>query len=65
MYKKSYYNLKLGLGCNLDKSLREEREVVQLVKHKEYRIVSMLYIPVVYEKGVGNTWGETSHSTWR
>ena len=57
MYKGSCYDLRLGSDCNLGKSLREERGVVQLVKHKEYRIVSMLYIPVVHEEGVGNTWG--------
>ena len=59
-----YYDLRLGSGCNLGKDLREERGIDQLVKHKEYRIVSTLYILVVYEESIGNTWGEMSHNTW-
>jgi len=39
---KECYNLRLGSGCNLGEDLREERGLVQLVKHKEYRILSML-----------------------
>jgi len=35
-------DLKLGSGYNLGKDLREERGLIQLVKHKEYRIVSIL-----------------------
>ena len=49
------YNLRLGSGCNLGKDLRKDRNRVQLVKHKEYRVVSMLYIQVVYEAGIWST----------
>ena len=38
------YDLRLGLGCNLGKDLRKDRDRVQLVKHKDYRVVSTLYI---------------------
>ena len=38
------YDLRLGLGCNLGKDLRKDRNGVQLVKHKDYRVVSILYI---------------------
>ena len=49
------YDLRLSSGCNLGKDLREERGVDQLVKHKEYKIVSMLYILVVHKESIGNT----------
>ena len=29
------YNLRLGLGCNLDKGLSKREEKIQLVKHKD------------------------------
>ena len=47
----------LGLAqvATLGKDLREERGLIQLVKHKEYRIVFMLYILVVHEKNVRST----------
>ena len=53
-----YYDLRLGSGCNLGKDLRKNRDGVQLVKHKEYRVVSMLYIHIVYETSVWSTWGK-------
>ena len=37
---------------------------VQLVKHKEYRAVSTLYIIVWHEESVHSTWGKMSHSLW-
>ena len=52
------YDLRLGLGCNLGKNLRKNERCVQLVKHKDYRIVSMLYILVSYKKSVYCTWGK-------
>ena len=45
-------DLRLGLGCNLGKDLRKDRDRVQLVKHKDYRVVSTLYIRLVYEVSV-------------
>jgi len=49
------YNLRLGSGCNLGKDLRKNRDEVQLVKCKEYRVVSTLYIQVVHEASVWST----------
>jgi len=49
------YDLRLGLGCNLGKDLRKNRDRVQLVKRKEYRVVSTLYIQIVYEASVWST----------
>jgi len=37
------YNLRLDSGCNLGKDLRKDRDGVQLVKCKDYRVVSTLY----------------------
>ena len=47
----------LGLAqvATLDKDLREERGLIQLVKYKEYRIVSMLYILVVHKENIRST----------
>ena len=44
------YNSKLGLGCNLDKGLRKNKEDNQLVKHKDIELYLLLYIPIDYEK---------------
>ena len=52
------YDLRLGSGCNLGKDLRKDRNGVQLVKHKDYRVVSMLYIQLVHEASVWSIWGE-------
>jgi len=52
------YNLRLGSSCNLGKDLRKDRDGVQLVKRKEYRVVSMLYIHIVHEASVWSTWGK-------
>jgi len=49
------YNLRLGSDCNLGKDLRKNRDEVQLVKHKNYRVVSMLYIQLVHEASVWST----------
>ena len=49
------YNLRLGSGCNLGKDLRKDRDKVQLVKCKEYRVVSMLYIQIVHETSIWST----------
>ena len=51
------YNLRLGSGCNLGKDLRKNGEDVQLVKHKEYRAVSMLYIRISHEESIHSTRG--------
>ena len=53
--KRLYYDLRLGSGCNLGKDLRKNGEDVQLVKHKEYRAVSMLYIIMSYEESIHST----------
>jgi len=52
------YDLRLGSGCNLGKDLRKNKNEVQLVKCKDYRVVSMLYIQLVHEASVWSTWGE-------
>ena len=49
------YDLRLGLDCNLDKDLRKNGENVQLVKHKEYKVVSMLYIIMSYKESIHST----------
>ena len=49
------YNLRLGSGCNLGKDLKKNREDVQLVKCKEYRAISMLYIIMSHEKSIYST----------
>ena len=46
------YDLRLGSGCNSGKDLRKNGEDVQLVKCKEYKAVSMLYIIMLHEKSV-------------
>ena len=50
------YDLRLGSSCNLGKDLRKDRDRVQLVKRKEYRVVSMLYIHIVHEASVWSIW---------
>ena len=51
------YDLRLGLGCNLGKNLRKNEKCVQLVKHKEYKAVSTLYIRISYEESIHSTQG--------
>ena len=54
----NHLNIRLGSGCNLGKDLRKDRDGVQLVKRKDYRVVFMLYIQLVYEASVWSTQGE-------
>ena len=49
MYQE-YYNLKLGLGCNLGKDLSKNERNNQLVKHKDIGLYLQLYIPNDYEE---------------
>ena len=42
----------------LGKDLSKNRDEVQLVKCKEYRVVFTLYIQLVYEASICSTWGE-------
>ena len=53
--KNFYYNLRLGSCCNLGKDLRKNGKDVQLVKCKEYRVVSILYIIMSHEESIHST----------
>ena len=41
-----YYNLELGLDCNLGKGLRKNKRNDQLVKYKNAGLYLQLYIPM-------------------
>jgi len=38
------YDLKLKLRLHLGKDLRKDKGCIEVVKHKDYRVVSTLYI---------------------
>ena len=70
-----YYNLKLGSDCNLGKNLSRNRELSQLVKHKDTREYLQLYISIdhkVYMLCIYGKWiikheeniKETMSTTW-
>ena len=40
----SCYDLKLELRLHLGKDLRKDKGYIEVVKHKDYRVVSTLYI---------------------
>ena len=40
------YDLRLGLGCNLDKDLSKSIGMSQLVKYKDTGLNLQLYIPI-------------------
>ena len=46
------YNLRLGLGCNLDKYLSKRIGMSQLVKYKDTRLYLQLYILIDHESNV-------------
>jgi len=41
-----YYDLRLGLGCNLGKDLSKRIEISQLVEYKDTGLYLQLYIPI-------------------
>jgi len=53
--KENCYDLSLGLKLHLGKDLRVERRLCQLVKRKEYRGISILYICSSHEKTIQST----------
>ena len=52
----SCYDLKLKLRLHLGKDLRMDKGCLELVKHKDYRVVSILYILISHEKSVHYIW---------
>ena len=50
--KENCYDLSLELRLHLGKDLRVERGLCQLVKYKEYRGISTLYIYSSYEETI-------------
>jgi len=52
----SCYDLKLKLRLHLGKDLRMDKGCLELVKHKDYRVISILYILISHEKSVHYIW---------
>jgi len=49
------YDLKLELRLHLGKDLRMDKGCLELVKHKDYRVVSTIYILISHEESVHYT----------